>query len=99
MVFSSKWNVLCFQYSVHLTSGAQTKMFCIFLQVVEYSLYGRKYTAFSRGLESRHPIQWLLRGFAVNNVTFDPNNENIIMLQDDNTICVINKNKVCLYCL
>jgi hypothetical protein len=42
-------------------------------------------------------VQWLSRGFAVNNVIFDPNNEDIIMLQDDNTVCIINKNKVCLY--
>lgn len=67
---------------------------------MEYSLCGRKYTAFSRGLESHHPVQWLSRSFAVNNVIFDPNNEEIIILQDDNTIWVINKNKVCaLLCL
>lgn len=62
-------------------------------KIVEYSLCGRKYTAFSRGLESRHPVQWLSRSFAVNNVIFDPNNEEIIILQDDNTIWIINKNK------
>lgn len=62
-------------------------------KIVEYSLHSRKYTTFSRGLESRHPVQWLSRGFAVNSVIFDPNNEDIIMLQDDNTICIINKNK------
>ncbi|KDR20318.1 U3 small nucleolar RNA-associated protein 4 homolog [Zootermopsis nevadensis] len=72
-------NVLVIVYSDH--------------KVVEYSLCGRKYTTFSRGLEGRHPVQWLSRGFAVNSVTFDPNNEDIIMLQDDNTICIIDKDK------
>jgi hypothetical protein len=76
---------------------AQTEILCIPLQIVEYNLLSRKYTAFSRGLESHHPVQWLSRGFAVNNVIFDPNNDDIIMLQDDNAICIINKNKVCLY--
>lgn len=32
-------------------------------------------------------------------MVFDPKNEDIIMLQDDNTICIINKNKVCLWSL
>ena len=61
---------------------------------MEYSLSQCKYTKFSRGLEKKHPVQWLTRGFAVNNITFDDNNEDIILLQDDNAICVINKNKV-----
>jgi len=30
-------------------------------------------------------------------VMFHPNNEDIFMLQDDNTVWIINKNKVCLY--
>ncbi|XP_069701427.1 U3 small nucleolar RNA-associated protein 4 homolog isoform X2 [Periplaneta americana] len=72
-------NVLVIVYSDH--------------KIVEYSLSSRKYTSFSRGLDNRHPVQWLSRNYAVNNILFDSSNQSIIMLQDDNTICVINKNK------
>lgn len=45
-------------------------------------------------MDSKHPKQWLSRGCAVINVTFDPRNPDIILLQDDNGIYAIDKNKV-----
>ncbi|KAJ9595879.1 hypothetical protein L9F63_012938, partial [Diploptera punctata] len=62
-------------------------------KIVEYNLVQCKYTEFSRQLDKRHPMQWLSRGLAVNNISFDHINEDIILLQHDNAISVINKNK------
>ncbi|PSN57688.1 hypothetical protein C0J52_00311 [Blattella germanica] len=62
-------------------------------KIIEYNLSQRKYTDFSRGLEQRHPTQWLSRSYTVNNITFDPHKDDVILLHDDNTICVINKTK------
>ena len=36
--------------------------------------------------------QWLARQFPIINVTFDPSNDNVIIMHDDTTITVINKN-------
>ena len=49
---------------------------------------------FSRSLDQHHPKQWLSRNFPVINIAFDPRNTNIIILHDDNTICVVDKKKV-----
>lgn len=62
-------------------------------KIVEYNLSNRQFTKFSRGMDSKHPKQWLSRGCAVINVTFDPRNPDIILLQDDNGIYAIDKNK------
>lgn len=52
----------------------------------------RQYTEFSNQLQHRIPTQWLSRPFPITNVTFDPNNDNIIIVHDDTTVYVINKN-------
>lgn len=62
-------------------------------KIMEYSLKKRKYTKFSKGLQDQLPKQWLSRSFPVQNITFDERNDNIIILHDDNTIFVINKEK------
>ncbi|XP_012274554.1 U3 small nucleolar RNA-associated protein 4 homolog isoform X1 [Orussus abietinus] len=62
-------------------------------KILEYNIPKRQFTEFSNNLESRLPHQWLARPFPVTNVTFDPNNENVIILHDDTTVYVIDKNK------
>ncbi|XP_014284862.1 U3 small nucleolar RNA-associated protein 4 homolog [Halyomorpha halys] len=62
-------------------------------KIMEYSLRKRKYTKFSKILQDQHPKQWLNRHFPVHNLTFDERNENIIILHDDSTILVIDKDK------
>ncbi|KAF7992974.1 hypothetical protein HCN44_005755 [Aphidius gifuensis] len=61
-------------------------------KVIEYNLLKRQYTDFSNQLQHRIPTQWLSRPFPITNVTFDPNNDNIIIVHDDTTVYVINKN-------
>ncbi|XP_024085750.1 U3 small nucleolar RNA-associated protein 4 homolog isoform X2 [Cimex lectularius] len=62
-------------------------------KLVEYSLHKKKYTGFSRKLQDQHPKQWLSRNFPVHSIAFDPKNKDIIMLNDDSTILIINKQK------
>lgn len=70
-------------------------IFFFFLKVVEYNLMRRQYTEFSNQLQSRIPSQWLARPYPITNITFDEGNDNIIILHDDTTVYVINKNKDC----
>lgn len=63
------------------------------MQILEYNIPRRQYTEFSNNLQSRLPLQWLARPFPITNVLFDPNDENIILMHDDSTIYIINKNK------
>ncbi|XP_068081121.1 U3 small nucleolar RNA-associated protein 4 homolog [Anabrus simplex] len=62
-------------------------------KLIEYDIPHRQYTKFSRKIEARHPKQWLSKGFAVSNITFDYRSTEVILLQDDSNIYVINKNK------
>ncbi|XP_015588039.1 U3 small nucleolar RNA-associated protein 4 homolog [Cephus cinctus] len=62
-------------------------------KIIEYNISKRMYTQFSNNLEGHLPKQWLTRPFPITNVTFDPNNENVIIVHDDTTVYVINKNK------
>lgn len=61
-------------------------------QIVEYNIPTRSYTEFSNNLQSRLSKQWLARPFPITSITFDPRNENIIIMQDDSSVYVINKN-------
>lgn len=54
----------------------------------------KKYTSFSRALDLKHPKQWLNRQYPVEGILFDPQNDNVIMIYDDTTICIIDKTKV-----
>ncbi|KAK2586925.1 hypothetical protein KPH14_009855 [Odynerus spinipes] len=60
-------------------------------KIVEYNIVRKQYTQFSNNLQSRLPKQWLARPFPITNITFDPHNENIIIMHDDSTVYVINK--------
>ncbi|OXU18958.1 hypothetical protein TSAR_000015 [Trichomalopsis sarcophagae] len=60
-------------------------------KIIEYSIPRRKYTEFSKNLQGRLPTQWLARHFPITNISFDGNNENIIIVHDDTTVFVINK--------
>uniref|UniRef100_A0A1B6CBI0 Anaphase-promoting complex subunit 4-like WD40 domain-containing protein n=2 Tax=Clastoptera arizonana TaxID=38151 RepID=A0A1B6CBI0_9HEMI len=62
-------------------------------KIVEYDLSKKRYTKFSRQLNENHPKQWLTRSFTVTNITFDPMKKDLIILNDDSTICIINKDK------
>nr|CAD7460305.1 unnamed protein product [Timema tahoe] len=62
-------------------------------KVVEVNLKTGKFSNFSKLLSGQMPTQWSSRCFPVNNVTFDPRNDNIIILHDDTTICIIDKDK------
>lgn len=47
---------------------------------------------FSNSLQNYLPKHWLARPFPIMNIIFDPHNENIIIMQDDSSVYVINKN-------
>lgn len=64
----------------------------IVFQIVEYNIPARQYTMFSNSLQSCIPKQWLARPFPITNIIFDKHNENIIIMQDDSSVYVINKN-------
>ncbi|KMR04269.1 cirhin-like protein [Lasius niger] len=61
-------------------------------KIVEYNIPARQYTMFSNSLQNCLPKQWLARPFPITNIIFDPHNENIIIMQDDSSVYVINKN-------
>ncbi|KAL0124623.1 hypothetical protein PUN28_006462 [Cardiocondyla obscurior] len=61
-------------------------------KIIEYNILTKRYTEFSNNLQSRLSKQWLARPFPITNIIFDPQNENIIILQDDSSIYIINKN-------
>lgn len=69
-----------------------TNQTIIIFQIVEYNIPTRRYTTFSNSLQSCLPKQWLARPFPITNILFDPHNENIIIMQDDLSVYVINKN-------
>lgn len=61
-------------------------------QIIEYNILTKDYTEFSKNLQNRLPKQWLSRPFPITNIIFDPRNENIIIMQDDSSVYIINKN-------
>jgi len=61
-------------------------------QIVEYNILTKSYTEFSNNLQNRLSKQWLARPFPITNIIFDPRNENIIIMQDDSSVYIINKN-------
>jgi hypothetical protein len=61
------------------------------LQIIEYNIPNQRYTEFSNNLQGLLPVQWLARPFPITNITFDQNNENIVIMHDDTTVFVINK--------
>jgi len=63
-----------------------------YFQIVEYNIPTKSYTEFSNNLQNRLSKQWLARPFPITNIIFDPHNENIIIMQDDSSVYIINKN-------
>lgn len=61
-------------------------------KIVEYNIPTRQYTTFSNNLQNCLPKHWLARPFPITNIIFDSHNENIIIMQDDSSVYVINKN-------
>lgn len=64
---------------------------------MEYDINHRKFTAFSRNLDRMQLNKLPNKLFPVRNITFDPRMPNVIILHDDSSIIVINKDKVS-YC-
>lgn len=64
----------------------------IVFQIIECNIPTRQYTMFSNSLQNYLPKHWLARPFPITNIIFDPHNENIIIMQDDSSVYVINKN-------
>ncbi|XP_015116456.1 U3 small nucleolar RNA-associated protein 4 homolog [Diachasma alloeum] len=62
-------------------------------KIVEYNLSRRQYTEFSNNLQTRIPNHWLTRSFPIVNITFNPNDQNVIILHDDTTVYVVQKNR------
>ncbi|KAK0163552.1 hypothetical protein PV327_007222 [Microctonus hyperodae] len=60
-------------------------------KIIEYNITMKQYTEFSNNLQKRISTHWLSRPFPVTNITFDPNNENIIICHDNSTVYVIHK--------
>lgn len=61
-------------------------------KIIEYNIPTKRYTEFSNNLQNRLSKQWLARPFPITNIIFDPRNENIIIMQDDTSVYIINKN-------
>ena len=64
------------------------------VQIVEYDVECKQFTAFSRKLSSKLPSQWINRSSTVRHITFDPRHPDVVILHDDSVICTINKNRV-----
>ncbi|XP_063976661.1 U3 small nucleolar RNA-associated protein 4 homolog [Diachasmimorpha longicaudata] len=62
-------------------------------KIVEYNLFRRQYTEFSNNLQTRVPSHWLTRTFPIINIIFNPNDQNAIILHDDTTVYVIQKDR------
>lgn len=62
--------------------------------VLEYSLSEKQYTKFSGNLNATSRKQWLSRAYPVRGITFDLENPQVMILYDDVTMHVINKDKV-----
>ncbi|XP_072754367.1 U3 small nucleolar RNA-associated protein 4 homolog [Anoplolepis gracilipes] len=61
-------------------------------KIIEYNIPMRQYTMFSNSLQNCLSKQWLARPFPITNIIFDSHNENIIIMQDDSSVYIINKN-------
>ncbi|KAJ8927588.1 hypothetical protein NQ314_019933 [Rhamnusium bicolor] len=67
-------------------------------KIIEYDIKKKRFTPFSRYLETNVPVQWKSRSYPIRNITFDPRVDNIIILHDDSSIIIVNKEKVsCLF--
>jgi len=62
-------------------------------RVLEVNLATARYTAWSAELASKLPRSWLARRTAVTGVTYLGNNPDLLLLHDDSTIAVLDKNK------
>lgn len=58
---------------------------------MEYNVRKRHFTQFSRQFENS---EWKSRSYPIRNITFDPRVENIIILHDDSSIIIVDKEKV-----
>ena len=62
--------------------------------VIEFDLSRRELTKFSRSLSKSPPKSLASRGSAIRSVAFDPRADRTILLQDDDSVIVIDKEKV-----
>lgn len=80
----------CFKFINSITITYLIKI--THFQIVEYNIPKRLYTNFSNSIRNCLPKQWLARPFPITNIIFDPQNKNIIIMQDDSGVYVIDKN-------
>lgn len=64
------------------------------LQIVEYSIQEKRFTIFSRMLDSKVVENYVNKQFPILNITFDVNNKDISLLHDVSNIVVVKKNVV-----
>lgn len=62
-------------------------------KLIEYDLEACKYTKFTQTFSNEHLRQWTARCFPIEGIIFDRKDQNIFMIYNDSTICVIDKEK------
>ncbi|RZC36716.1 cirhin, partial [Asbolus verrucosus] len=80
------WTLKNNQYDFHFVAYSNSS-------IIEFDLKKRELTKFSRSLTKNLPKQWTLRSSIIRSITFDPRVDHIIILHDDDSVIVIDKNK------
>ncbi|XP_019876359.1 U3 small nucleolar RNA-associated protein 4 homolog [Aethina tumida] len=62
-------------------------------KIVEFDYKKRLFTQFSRELHTKPLKRWTTWSYPIRNITFDPKNDNIIILHDDTNIIILNKDQ------
>lgn len=65
-------------------------------QIVEFNIKRKEYTDFSEQLLLNPSKELTNRSFPINNITFDVSRNDSMIFSDDNTICVLTKDEVCI---
>lgn len=65
-------------------------------QIVEFNIKRKEYTDFSEQLLLNPPKELTNRSFPINSITFDASRNDSMIFSDDNTICVLTKDEVCI---
>ncbi|KAI4471576.1 u3 small nucleolar rna-associated protein 4 [Holotrichia oblita] len=61
-------------------------------KIVEYSIQEKRFTIFSRTLDSKIVENYVNKRFPIRNITFDVKNKDIVLIHDDTNIVVVKKN-------
>lgn len=63
-------------------------------QIIEFDLRSKQFTKFSRNLPKTNVNKSMHKLYPIRNVSFDPSKQQLLILQDDTSLIVINKEKV-----